>query len=158
MRAPMEWNVPPQSDGSSWPSKSATRRIISPAALLVNVSSRMRSGGNALFQQIGDAIGERARLARTRAGDDERRAGRRGDGGQLLRIQFARVINLQMDFGTERFENIIARHGAQLKGQTGEDERKISLEFKLQLATGGGRLSLVSKGWARRKASNDGDY
>ncbi len=52
-------------------------------------------GGDALLQQIGDAIGERARLARTRAGDDERRAGRRGDGGQLLRIQLARVINLR---------------------------------------------------------------
>ena len=36
---------------------------------------------DALFQQIGDAVGERARLARAGAGDDERRPGRRGDGG-----------------------------------------------------------------------------
>ena len=85
---------------------------------------------NTLLQQICDAIGKRARLAGTRAGDDERRAGRRGDGGKLLRIQFARVINLQIDFGTERFKHVIARHGAELKGQMGEDERKISLEFK----------------------------
>ena len=81
---------------------------------------------DALFQQIGDAIGERARLAGAGAGNDERRAGRRGDGGQLLRIQFARVINLQIDFGTERFKHVIARHGAELKGQTPARERKIS--------------------------------
>jgi hypothetical protein len=49
----------------------------------------------------------------------------------LLRIQFARVINLQIDFGTERFNDVIVRHGAQLKGQMGAGERKILLEFKL---------------------------
>ena len=81
---------------------------------------------DALFQQVGDAISERARLAGAGAGDDERRAGRRGNGGQLLRIQFARVINLQIDFGTERFKHVIARHGAELKGQTPARERKIS--------------------------------
>ena len=69
-----------------------TRRIISRAALFVNVSSRNAVGGNPLLQQIRDAIGERARLARTRAGDDERRARRRGDGGELLLVQFRRVI------------------------------------------------------------------
>ena len=68
-------------------------------------------GGNALFEQIGDAIGERAGLARAGAGDDERRAGRRGDGGELLRIQLARVINLQMNCGMKRFQHVIARHG-----------------------------------------------
>ncbi len=60
-------------------------------------------GGNPLLQQICDAIRERARLARTRAGDDERRAGRRGDGGQLLRIEFARIVNVQPDLRRERF-------------------------------------------------------
>ena len=98
----MEWNVPPQSERSSWPSRSLTRRIISPAALFVNVSSKIRSGGNALLQQIRDAIGERARLARTRAGDDERRAGRRGDGGELLLVEFARIVNVQPDLRRER--------------------------------------------------------
>ena len=49
-----------------------TRRIISAAALFVNVSSKMRSA-EFLFQQISHAISERARFAGTRAGDDQRR-------------------------------------------------------------------------------------
>jgi len=32
-------------------------------------------GGNALFEQVGDTVGERARLARTGTGNDEGRAG-----------------------------------------------------------------------------------
>ena len=59
-------------------------------------------GRNALFQKIRDAIRQRARLARTRAGDDERRTGRRGDGGELLLVEFARVVNVQPDFRRER--------------------------------------------------------
>ena len=66
---------------------------------------------NALFQKIRDAINERARLARTRAGDDERRAGRRGDGGQLLFVEFARVVNVQPDFRRERLQDVFVRHG-----------------------------------------------
>jgi hypothetical protein len=77
-----------------------------------------------LFKQIRDAIGKRARLARTGAGDDERGAGRRGDGGQLLRVEFARVINLQMDCSLTWFQNVIARHRAQLKWQTTIGKRK----------------------------------
>ena len=82
-------------------------------------------GGDALFEQVSDAIGERTGLARTGAGDDERRAGRRGDGGELLWIEFARVVNLQMDGGMKWFENVIARHGRKLKRQNAADERKI---------------------------------
>jgi len=71
--------VPPQSDASSCPSKSETRRIISPAALFVKVKQQDAVGGDALFEQIGDAVDERAGLARTGAGDDEGGAGRRGE-------------------------------------------------------------------------------
>ena len=72
-------------------------------------------GRDALFEQIGDAIRERARLARARAGDDERRAGRRGDGGELLLVEFARVIDLELNFSPERLQNVIARHAAKLR-------------------------------------------
>ena len=82
-------------------------------------------GGDALFQQVGDAVGEGAGLARAGAGDDKRRAGRRGDGSELLRIQFVRVINLEIDLRPERFQNIIARHSAELKWQMAAGERKI---------------------------------
>ena len=115
----------PERARSSWPSKSGDAPHHFAGGLVRERQQQDAVGGNALFQQIRDAVGERARLARTGAGDDERRAGRRGDGGQLLRIQFARVVNLQMDFGPERFNDVIARHGAQLKGQTPAGERKI---------------------------------
>ena len=65
-------------------------------------------GWNALFEQIGDAIGERARLARTRARDHERRAGRGGDGGALLFVKFARVVNLQVDGRLKGLQDVIA--------------------------------------------------
>ena len=68
-------------------------------------------GRNALFQKIRDAIRQCARLARTRAGDDERRTGRRGDGGELLFVEFARVVNVQPDFRRERFQDVFVRHG-----------------------------------------------
>jgi hypothetical protein len=42
----------------------------------------------------------------------------------LLRIKFARVVNLEMDCGMERFQNIFARHGAPLKRETRGGERK----------------------------------
>jgi hypothetical protein len=81
-------------------------------------------GGNALFEQVRDAVGERAGLARAGAGDDERGTGRRGDGGELLGVQLARVVNLEMDCGMERFQNVITRHGAELKSQMAVDKRK----------------------------------
>ena len=129
IRAPMEWNVPPQSDGSCRPEQIGDAAHHFAGGLVGEREQQDAVGGNALFEQIRDAVGERARLARTRAGDDERRAGRRGDGGELLRIQFARVINLQIDFGTERFKNVIARHGAELKGQTRREQKKKRGEF-----------------------------
>ena len=48
---------------------------------------------DAVFEQVGDAIGERARLAAARAGDHQRRPRRRGDGGELLRIQLRGEID-----------------------------------------------------------------
>ena len=81
-------------------------------------------GGDALFEQVRDAIGQRAGLARAGAGDDEGRAGRRGNGGQLLGVQLARVINLQMNGRMKRLQNIFARHSSKLKSETREGERK----------------------------------
>jgi hypothetical protein len=49
----------------------------------------------------------------------------------LLRIQFARVINLQIDFGTERFNNVIARHGPELKGQNATSKRKKAMDAQI---------------------------
>jgi len=69
-------------------------------------------GGNALFEQVGRHGRERARFAGTGAGDDEGRAGRRGDGGQYcLRVQFARVINLQIDSERNGFNNVMRDMG-----------------------------------------------
>ena len=123
----MEWNVPPQSDAKFLSEQIGDTPHHFAGGLVGERQQQDAVGGNALFEQIGDAIGERAGLARTGAGDDERGAGRRGDGGELLRIEFARVVNLQMDCGMKRFENVIARHGAELKGQMPAGERKISI-------------------------------
>ena len=120
----MEWNVPPQSDAQFLSEQIRDAPHHFAGGLVGERQQQDAVGGNALFEQIGDAIGERARLARAGAGDDERRAGRRGDGGELLRVQLARVINLQMDGRMKRFQNILARHGPQLKSETCERERK----------------------------------
>ena len=55
--------------------------------------------GDALFEKEGDAIGEGAGLAGPGAGNDEGGAWRGGDGGELLFVQFARIVNVQPDFG-----------------------------------------------------------
>ena len=81
---------------------------------------------NALFEQVGDAIGERAGLAGAGTGDDQGRAGQSGDRRELLRIEFARIVNVQPDLRRERFQDIIERHERKLNGQTGVDERKIT--------------------------------
>ena len=60
-------------------------------------------GGNPLLQQIRHAVSQRAGFAGTGTGDDQRRAGRRGDGGELLLVEFARIVNVQPDFRRERF-------------------------------------------------------
>ncbi len=54
-------------------------------------------GRDALLQQVGDPIGERAGFARPGAGNDQRRARRGGDGRVLLRVEFAGIVNLQGD-------------------------------------------------------------
>ena len=49
-------------------------------------------GGDALIQQPGDAVGQRARLAAAGAGDDERMPLRRRHGGILLGVQLGGVV------------------------------------------------------------------
>ena len=70
------------------PAARSVRAFISPAALLVNVTARIASEGDALVQdQVGDAVGDDAGLAAARAGQDQDGA----VGGQhrlaLLRVQ-----------------------------------------------------------------------
>ena len=73
----------------------------------------MRSGGDALFEQVSDAVGEGAGLARAGPGNHESRAGQGGDGGVLLLIQFAGIIDLQLDGAVKRLKDIFARHPAE---------------------------------------------
>ena len=68
------------------PTSCSTRSAISAAALLVNVTARMESGVNAhVFNEVGDAVGDDARLAAARAGQDEHRPVGGFDGFALLR-------------------------------------------------------------------------
>ena len=63
---------------------------------------------NPLLQQIRHPIRQRARLARTRPGDHERRPRLGAHRRELLFIQLARVINLQMDCRPKRLQHVIA--------------------------------------------------
>ena len=56
---------------------------------------------NALFQEEGDTVSQRAGLARAGAGDDQSGARRRRHGRVLLLIQLLRIINPQMERRTE---------------------------------------------------------
>ena len=69
---------------------------------------------NALFEQIGDAVNQCARFSRSSSGNDERRPGHRRHGGMLLRVQFARVVDLQFDRGAERLQRVLTRHARNL--------------------------------------------
>src|SRR5207302_8490251 len=85
--------------------------------------------GNALLQQKRDAIGECSCFARARARDDQGWTGRRGDGGVLLWVQFARVIDLQVDRRTKRLQHVVARHGRKLApGRRGEKDFRTDAE------------------------------
>ena len=57
-------------------------------------------------------------LAGAGAGNNEGGSGRCGDGGKLLFIEFARVVNVQPDLLIERLDDIFVRHGGPLKRQT----------------------------------------
>ena len=119
----MEWNVPPQSVAQFLAEQIRDAAHHFAGGLVGEGQQQDAVGGDALFEQVRDAVGERAGLARAGAGNDEGRAGRRGDGGELLLVQLARVINLQMDGRMERFQNVLMRHGRQLKWETSGGER-----------------------------------
>ena len=72
---------------------------------------------DALFEQIGDPIRERSRLAGPSPSDDECRTGGRCNGGALLFVQFARVIDLKMNFRVKRLQNVLARHAGHSRGK-----------------------------------------
>ena len=78
------------SSAGACPGRSASvRAFISPAALLVKVTARIASEGTPLLaDQVGDAVGDHARLAAARAGQDEHRALRGQHGLALLRSRF----------------------------------------------------------------------
>ena len=52
---------------------------------------------DALLEQVCHAIGQRARLARARPGQHQRRSRRRGNGGELLGVQLRLVVDVQLD-------------------------------------------------------------
>ena len=64
-------------------SSSPARSCISPAAFFVNVTARIRSGFTAVADQLGDAIGDHARLAGAGAGQHQQRPLERPHGVEL---------------------------------------------------------------------------
>ena len=66
----MEWNVPPQSCAQFLAEQFGDAPHHFAGGLVRERQQQNPVGGDALFQQIRDAVGERAGLARTRAGND----------------------------------------------------------------------------------------
>ena len=72
IRTQSEWKV--EISGFSWsclPIIAIARCCISPAALLVKVTARMRCGRDAMTDQVGDPRGDRLGLARAGAGQHQ---------------------------------------------------------------------------------------
>ena len=73
-RAHSAWNVEIHTPRQSSPSSASTRSRISSAALLVKVTATISPGARVpVADQIGDAMGDHARLAGAGAGQDEQR-------------------------------------------------------------------------------------
>ena len=89
----MEWNVPPQMRRVSMVTSCSTRLSISRAALLVKVTRRMSRRIDAVLDEPRDAVGERARLAAPRAGDDQHRPLAGHDHLELLGVQLVLVAD-----------------------------------------------------------------
>ena len=87
---------------------------------------------DAVLEQVGDAVGEGARLARAGAGDDEKRTRRRGHRGVLLLVQFARVIDADRRAGRGALERVFAGHW----GTTLESGSRLFNENFRELLTG----------------------
>ena len=94
---------------------------------------------NALLQQKRDAIGESAGFPCAGAGDDQGRAGPGRDGIVLLWIQFARVVNPEVDWRTELWQPVVTRHSTiqNGKGKTKKQkEHRLRRRAHLDTATG----------------------
>ena len=72
------------------------------------------AGIDGVVEQPGDAVGERAGFPGAGAGDDQRAAGRRGDGGGLLGVERGGVVDAA---GVRRggfVEGVLARHAEEV--------------------------------------------
>ena len=65
---------------------------------------------DSVLEQIRDAISERARFSRARAGDDEQRPGRRRHSRELLLIQLRRVIDVDRCRSWRALQRVLAGH------------------------------------------------
>ena len=72
--APKAWKVQTVSACAPCPTRRTTRSFISAAALLVKVTARMARAGDALVEQLGDAVGDDPRLPAACPGEDQQRA------------------------------------------------------------------------------------
>ena len=77
----MLWKVLIHMVRATGPTRPSMRSFISPAALLVKVMATISCGCTLVrLDEVGDAVGEHAGLARAGAGEDEQRALEVGDG------------------------------------------------------------------------------
>lgn len=108
----MEWNVPPKG-GEFAAEEIADAQHHFLGGFVGECQEQNALRGNALFEQERGAIGQRARFARAGARDHQRRAGRGRHRRALLVVQIPLVVDMEFQRGTERFYDVIARHGGQ---------------------------------------------
>ena len=65
---------------------------------------------DALLEQVRHPIGQRARLARARPGQHQRRPRRGRDRRELLRVELRLVVDVQLDRRAERLEGVLPWH------------------------------------------------
>ena len=63
---------------------------------------------DALFKQISYSVGKSPSFTRTCPGDDEGGSGGGGDGGVLLGVQLAGVVDLQVHRGVKWLQDVVA--------------------------------------------------
>ena len=78
-------------------------------------------GADAVFQQPRNAVDQCARLAGARASQDECWTRACGNGGKLLFIELAGVIDAELDLRRRRgLEHVLTRHGTHGRGERGK--------------------------------------
>jgi len=81
-----------------------------PGGLVGKGEQENAAGADPVVEEVGDPVGEGTRFATAGSGDDEGRARGCGDGGELLFVQFDRVVDLRFRILRDSFDSVFTGH------------------------------------------------